>query len=284
MNIRDYLHALPLALGIVVAGCGDDPKATPDAAVPPVDAPPVVPPAVTLSPAGALGPFLQDSTGKTLYFYVNDVAASNATACTGGCLTNWPVFDVQAPTVGPGLVATDFSRFASHTTWRTRPLYRFANDTAATPTAGENVGGRWFVARAYNLFVAANAAVTPEGAAAANAPFLTNGAGRSVYVFQDDTRGVGATPPVSKCTGQCLVNWPLWEKPAALTTPVVPSTITATDLTSFDNGGKQQFAYKGWPLYFFAADDVPGKVAGDAVAKWHAVSPAWDGTFPAPAP
>lgn len=283
MHIRDYLHALPLALGLIVTGCGGDDKkpAAPDAAVVPVDAAPV---AVTLSTAGTLGAHLVDSDGKSLYFFANDVAGSNATACTGACATTWPAFDVQAPTVGEGLTAADFGRFdrgagVFQATWKGRPLYRFAAETAATPSAGEGTGGRWFVARAYNLFFAANAAVTPQGGAA-NAPFLTNGAGRSVYVFKNDVPAAGSTPPTFNCTAApCTDAWALWEKPAALTTVVVPSTIPAADVAAFDSGGKLQFVYKGWPLYFFKADDAPGKVAGAAITNWGAVNIAWNGTF-----
>ena len=109
---------------------------------------------------------------------------------------------------------------------------------------------------------------------------LTNGAGRSVYVFETDTRGAGSTAPTSACTSTtCIAAWPVWEKPAAVTTPVVPSTIPATDVAFFDNGGKQQFVYNGWPLYFHTPDVNPGQVSGASVPLWHAVNNAWSGRF-----
>jgi predicted lipoprotein with Yx(FWY)xxD motif len=279
MAIRDIQHFI-LVLGLTGAACGSDANNSADA--PSSDGAAA---AITLSTAGSVGAHLVDSQGKTLYFYANDVAGSNATACTGACLTTWPAFDANAPTVGSGLTAMDFGRFdrgggTFQATWKGRPLYYFSNDTATAPTAGEGTGGRWFVARAYNLFVAANATVTPQGGAAANAPFLTNGAGRSVYVFQNDTRGAAGGAPTSACAAPpCSTNWPLWEKPATLTDVVLPSTIQAADVTAFTNGGKQQFVFKGWPLYFYGADDVPGKVAGAGVASWRAVSGSWNGAF-----
>jgi predicted lipoprotein with Yx(FWY)xxD motif len=277
---------LGLALSVVVAACGDDGgSAAPDAR-PAIDgalAVDAAPAALTLSSAGTLGARLVDKDGKSLYFFANDTPGAGASACPAPCAM-WPAFDIQSPTVGDGLTATDFSRFDKgggvfQATWKGRPLYYFANDTTAGATGGEATAGRWFVARAYNLFFAASAAVTPAGGAAANAPFFTNGAGRSLYITTKDTPAAGATPPVVGCTGGCATTWPLWEKPAALTTVIVPSTVTATDLASFTVDAKQQFTYKGYPMYFFGADDAPGKVAGAAVDTWHAVAVGFTGTL-----
>jgi predicted lipoprotein with Yx(FWY)xxD motif len=60
---------------------------------------------------------------------------------------------------------------------------------------------------------------------------------------------------------------------------VLPSTIQASDVTAFTSGGKQQFVFKGWPLYFYGADDAPGKVSGAGVVNWRAVSGSWNGAF-----
>jgi predicted lipoprotein with Yx(FWY)xxD motif len=269
-------------LFVLAAACGSNNSNSPDAAVD--GAPTGTGGSIALSTAGGLGAHLEDSQHKTLYFYVNDIAGSNQSTCTGACLTAWPAFDVQSPTVSADLSAPDFGRFdrgggVFQATWKGRPLYYYASDTTSAPTAGEGLGGRWFVARAYNLFFGASTTVTPKGSTMTNAPFLTNGAGRSLYVFKNDTRGTGGTAPTSGCTGACATNWPLWEAPASLTNLVLPSTVTAADVTSFNNGGKQQFVYKGWPLYFFATDDTPGKVAGASVTNWGAVNTAWNGTF-----
>jgi len=280
MHMSQQRHVLGLALVLAMSACGDDGNATADAPATP-DAPAAAP-TVKLSSEGTLGARLVDKDGKSLYFFANDTAGANASACAAPCAM-WPTFDVQSPTVGEGLTASDFSRFDKgggvfQATWKGRPLYYFANDTAAGATGGEGTGGRWFVARAYNLFFAASATITPSGGTAANAPFLTSGAGRTLYAHDTDTRGAGATAPESKCADPCTA-WPLWEKPAALTTPVVPSTITAADLTSFTRQGKLQFVYKGWPLYFYGTDAEPGQVAGASVATWHPLSGGFSGTF-----
>jgi predicted lipoprotein with Yx(FWY)xxD motif len=286
MSMRNTRRLLTLAF-VVIAGCGDDDNQTVDASPPPPPPPPdAAGPSIALSPGG----YLVDSQGKTLYFFANDVPGSNTT-CGGagtGCLTTWPAFDVQSPTVGAGLTATDFARFDRgggmfQTTWKGRPLYYYAMDTAAMPTAGDQVGGRWFTARAYNVFFGANATVTPLGSTTANAPFLTNGAGRTLYVFRNDTPGTATTQPMSACGPgtACVAVWPLWLKPATLTNVVLPSNIPAADVSSFDNGGMVQFTYKGWPLYFYATDDLPGEVAGASVSvNWKTVNTAWNGVFP----
>jgi predicted lipoprotein with Yx(FWY)xxD motif len=287
MNTRGYLMSL-----VLVTACGSSNNTPTDAAVT-IDSPAAA--TVTLSTAG----FLVDSAGKTLYTFANDVAGTTANCGgnAGGCVTVWPVFFAGASaTYGAGLTAADFATITpstgvSQTTWKGRPLYYHAADTTATPTAGENVGpGRWFVARAYNLYFGANAGVTPlEGAGVAGTakdPFLTNGAGRTLYVHKGDTRGVGATPPVGVAAG-VLASWPAWQPAAAGATPVLPSTITATDLATYTNaniaGANQlQFTYKGWPLYFFVNDPNPGDVNGATGATtgltWKAVNVGWDGS------
>ena len=281
MNILETRRLLTIAL-VLGTGCGSDNKATPDAPVVTPDAPPPPAAAISLSADG----HLVDSAGKTLYVFANDVpgAATNCGGTNNGCVATWPLFYVANPTVGTGLTASDFTSITpggmSQTAWKGRPLYYHTGDSATAPTSGENVGpGRWFVARAYNLYFGANAAVTPLGSTAANAPFFTNGAGRTLYAFKNDVRGTATTPPTANGP---LAVWPAWVAPASLSSLVLPSTITASDVTSFTNAGMQQFAYKGWPLYFYSADTMPGQVAGAAVNPlvWKAVNIGWDGTFP----
>lgn len=289
MNLLNARSAFTiLALTFAATGCSDDDdnNTTPDA--------PAGPGATTfsLSTSGSLGAHLLDKDGKTLYFFANDTPGTATTAavsaCKDACLTTWPIVDAQSPTVGTGLTATDFGRFdrgggVFQATWRGRPLYHYTTE-AAGATGGEGLMGRWFVARAYNVFFAANATITPLGAAgpeAANTPYLTAGNGRTLYVFKNDIKG---NPPTSKCTTeQCIADWPIWEKAAAVTTVVVPSTLDAADFTQFENpsaAGKQQFVFKEYPTYFFATDTNAGQVAGAARSNWYTVSGSFNGTIP----
>jgi predicted lipoprotein with Yx(FWY)xxD motif len=234
-----------------------------------------------------------DDQGRSIYFFAKDLAGTNASACPATlCPAIWIPVDVASPTVGTGLTATDFGHFGNQSTWKGRPLYRFANDTAAAPTAGENVGpGFWFVASAYNLFLESVATVTPQAtpaAAAPGAPFFTNGAGRSVYFFKNDTRGTAAAPAVNTCNTAtntaCNAAWTPWTKPATVVGPstVLPANITTIPVT-FNGATVQQFVYMGWPLYFFNADTQPGQVAGTAIPNaatplWFTINVSWNGT------
>ena len=75
--------------------------------------------------------------------------------------------------------------------------------------------------------------------------------GMTLYTFDKDT-----SPGVSACTGGCASNWP-----AALASPSDKPSGDWTLIPSAD--GKQQWAYKGRPLYRFAADKQAGDVKGD---------------------
>lgn len=87
---------------------------------------------------------------------------------------------------------------------------------------------------------------------------LTDGKGMSLYFFTPDIDGV------STCTGGCLSAWPVF---SATNTKFDP-LLTASDFTTLTRAdGKTQMAYKGWPLYYYAADKVAGDVTGENVGK-----------------
>jgi predicted lipoprotein with Yx(FWY)xxD motif len=222
--------------------------------------------------------YLADRQGRALYFYANDVPSSSASTCTGACLEKWPVFDVKNASLGDGIAQADVSRFmradgAWQTTFKGRPLYYFAMDAAGSGVAGDGVGGRWFVARDYAVFVAAKADLTPDAASAA-APYMTNRAGRTVYAFKTDTAG---SSPTSACNDACLDAWPVWKTPGALTDLVLPSNMKSADFAQFQRmiagAAVQQLTYRGWPLYFHTPDDAPGKTSGHMTGAWRAIDP-----------
>lgn len=99
--------------------------------------------------------------------------------------------------------------------------------------------------------------------------FLTDSAGRTLYLFASDT----ATK--STCSGQCAVFWPpLVTKGAPEASGGAMSNMLGTITRS---GGVKQVTYNGHPLYFFKEDTKPGDTNGQGSnnfgAKWWLVTP-----------
>lgn len=103
--------------------------------------------------AAALGKYMTGDDGMTLYTFKKDTAGSGSSACSGTCATNWPAFtlDEGDKAVGgagaSGTIATikrDDGK--DQVTYNGTPLYYFSGDTKAGDTAGQGVGGIWFVA------------------------------------------------------------------------------------------------------------------------------------------
>jgi predicted lipoprotein with Yx(FWY)xxD motif len=100
--------------------------------------------------------------------------------------------------------------------------------------------------------------------------YLTDGTGRSLYLFASDTAGK------SSCSDSCTTYWPPLITAAA---PAATGGATASMLgTITRSDGSKQVTYSGHPLYYFLKDSSPGDVKGqgnDAFgAKWWIVSPA----------
>lgn len=85
-------------------------------------------------------------------------------------------------------------------------------------------------------------------------------AGMTVYTFDQDAPGSGK----SACNGPCAGLWPPVVAPADhFAAPY--SVVTRDD-------GTKQLAYKGKPVYRYAADQKPGDRTGDnAKNVWHIV-------------
>ncbi|MCK0112820.1 hypothetical protein MWU75_11780 [Ornithinimicrobium sp. F0845] len=84
---------------------------------------------------------------------------------------------------------------------------------------------------------------------------LVDGEGMTLYLFTQDS------PNTSVCFDDCLAAWPILEGE--------PTAGEGTDdslLGSFEReDGTVQATYDGWPLYYFAQDQAPGDVTGQAV-------------------
>ncbi|MGH6624435.1 MAG: COG4315 family predicted lipoprotein, partial [Burkholderiaceae bacterium] len=78
---------------------------------------------------------------------------------------------------------------------------------------------------------------------------LTSKDGRTLYTFDKDQSGT------SNCAGGCIVAWPAFT--------VANSALAGGDFSIITRAdGVQQWAFKGMPLYFFAADAKPGDANG----------------------
>ena len=106
---------------------------------------------VNLGGNSALGKFLVDAKGMTLYTFAND--SMGKSACTGSCASHWPPLTVAAgvkPMDGDGVTGKlgTITRAdgALQVTYNGHPLYYFASDSAAGDAKGQGLGGVWYVA------------------------------------------------------------------------------------------------------------------------------------------
>jgi predicted lipoprotein with Yx(FWY)xxD motif len=87
---------------------------------------------------------------------------------------------------------------------------------------------------------------------------LTDVEGMSLYILSKDIKGT------SECTGGCIDAWPIFYTEKITLDAGLDNSdfgvITRPD-------GTKQTTYKGWPLYYFANDVVPGDTKGDKVGN-----------------
>jgi predicted lipoprotein with Yx(FWY)xxD motif len=230
-----------------------------------------------LAKTDALGSFLVDDKGMSLYLFTKDTP--NTSNCYDKCAAAWPpLLTTGSPVAGDGLDAsklgttkrTDGSMQVTYNGW---PLYYFASDSKAGDTAGENVGDVWYVVSpagdkivmAPTSSAAAGTTVTVASSATLGS-FLVDEKGMTLYLFTKDT------PNTSTCYDQCATNWP-----PLLTTgaPVAGQGADDSKLgTTKRTDGSMQVTYNGWPLYYFAKDTKAGDTTGQEVGDvWYVVSP-----------
>jgi predicted lipoprotein with Yx(FWY)xxD motif len=97
----------------------------------------------------ALGLYLTDGSGKTLYYFAKDTPGTSA--CTGACLTKWPAFSAGAVSAPSVLAPADFSSAKrtdgiTQTAFKDRLLYYFADDAKPGDVKGQGFNGVWYVA------------------------------------------------------------------------------------------------------------------------------------------
>lgn len=150
--------ALPLAgaalAALALAGCTAAPPAPTETTASPSET--VVPdepaPAAAELALGdsSLGQIVVDGQGLTVYYYDADTANSGVSACTGGCLQNWPIVTsatdtpvVDGVTGTVGTIPTPEGGF--QITINGMPVYLYAGDSAPGDVNGQGAGGVWWV-------------------------------------------------------------------------------------------------------------------------------------------
>ena len=96
----------------------------------------------------ALGTYLTDGRGNTLYYYTDDIPGLSN--CTSGCEAVWPPFTVESISVPPSLQASDFGYITrqngrKQVTYKGWPLYYYSRDWAPHDTNGQALYGTWYV-------------------------------------------------------------------------------------------------------------------------------------------
>jgi predicted lipoprotein with Yx(FWY)xxD motif len=119
---------------------------------------------------------------------------------------------------------------------------------------------------------AAPGAVTIETHKGAIGSYLTDGAGRALYMWTADADNKSA------CNGGCTAEWPPLVVPASGSAKASGSAQQSDISTISRSDGSKQVSYKGHPLYYYADDVKAGTTKGqgsdDFGAKWWVLTPA----------
>ncbi|AZN38683.1 plastocyanin/azurin family copper-binding protein [Paenibacillus albus] len=104
--------------------------------------------AAMLGTSAALGNYLTDENGRTLYYFDKDTM--NKSVCEGTCLANWPAYLADGGSTPTGVASSDFGTItradgSKQTTYKGYPLYYFIKDAAHGDANGQAVNNVWFV-------------------------------------------------------------------------------------------------------------------------------------------
>jgi predicted lipoprotein with Yx(FWY)xxD motif len=230
----------------------------------------------------SLGKVLTSAAGKTLYFFTPDVKGSSE--CTGSCLSYWPVYYTELAYLDPSL-STDKADFAvitrsdgkKQTTFKGWPLYLFAGDIAPGDVKGENVDGQWSVAKTtYSILLANGQLVGGDGKnytsksteGTTDTQYFVDEKGLTLYTFGNDKKNKNNFTKADFSTEM------LWSI-VGIDLKDLPSTFDKTLFGTIKTFDRNQLTYKGWPLYYFGADNKQrGSTKGITYPRpgiWHTI-------------
>ena len=87
--------------------------------------------------------------------------------------------------------------------------------------------------------------------------YLVDGKGLTLYWTTKDSVGH------SNIVGATLANWPIFYTPNIVVPPSLLNSLDFGSITRAD--GSKQTTFKGWPLYYYVKDQVPGDTQGQGV-------------------
>jgi predicted lipoprotein with Yx(FWY)xxD motif len=140
--------ALTLAAGLLLTACGSDSNGDTKAS----SSPSTTTAGKEASTSGAaatvkvadnpkFGKLLVGADGRTLYLFEKD--SGTTTACTGGCVDNWPALTATSPTGGDGVdqskLSTADGEKPNQVVYNGHLLYYFAGDKAAGDVNGAGI-------------------------------------------------------------------------------------------------------------------------------------------------
>ncbi len=141
--------------------------------------------------------------------------------------------------------------------------------TSSSPSSSASSAAAGSSSAAASAAAGSSSAMTVDVQTGKGKSFLTDGSGRSLYLFASDTK------TKSTCSGACATAWPPLIAKGAPTagTGANPSdlgTITRSD-------GTKQISYDGHALYYFSGDQAAGQTNGEGIngfgALWYLVAP-----------
>ena len=102
--------------------------------------------------SAALGIYLTDAKGRTLYLFTKDT--TDTSTCYGPCAALWPPYGptptgngtINLPALPAAAGVIRRTDGTSQFTWNGMPLYYYSKDTAPGDTFGQGIKGTWFVA------------------------------------------------------------------------------------------------------------------------------------------
>jgi predicted lipoprotein with Yx(FWY)xxD motif len=230
--------------------------------------PTAVPTEVPIAKNPALGAFLADDQGRTLYLFTKDTKGTSS--CYDKCAQAWPPLTSASQLKAQDGVSTDLISTTVRTdgsmqvTYNGWPLYYFAADKAPGDVNGQAVGNVWWVVSGEGN------PIKPAALAITNTQKLGNilvdSNGFTLYAFTNDTKDT------STCYDKCEVAWPPLLQ---IDKPAVGNGVDASLLgTTQRKDGTTQVTYNGMPLYYFFKDHAAGDTTGQGVGNvWYVLSP-----------